>query len=77
MLNKKTPLIAESNWIPTYMHLPSDGQLVLVRYNPAPRAVVFRRYPAARWENNGSVYQFEYFDQWATISLGSEPLAPS
>jgi hypothetical protein len=61
------------------MHLPNDGQPVFVkgRYNPEPRTVVFRRYPAARWENNGSVYQFEYFDQWATISLGSEPLAPS
>jgi hypothetical protein len=71
MLNKKTPLIAESNWIPTYMHLPSDGQLVLVRYNPAPRAVVFRRYPELRWERDGTLFRFEHFDQWALISPGA------
>ena len=77
MLNQKTPLMAEPNWIPTAMHLPSDGQSVLVkgRYDDEPRAVVFRRYPAARWENRGSVYRFEYFNQWAVMSLGQAQAA--
>ena len=75
MLNNKSPLIAEPNWIPTTTLLPSDGQSVYVkgRYNPEPRAVVFRRYPAARWENRDTVYEFEYFNQWAVISLGRAP----
>ena len=71
--------MTEPNWIPTSTHLPNDGQPVFVkgRYNPEPRAVVFRRHPTARWENNGSVYQFEYFNQWAAMSPGSEPVAAS
>ena len=65
--------MTEPNWIPTSMHLPNDGQSVLVkgRYNDEPRTVVFRRYTAARWENRGAVYRFEYFNQWATTSLGT------
>jgi hypothetical protein len=79
MLNEKNPSMARPNWIPTSMLLPSDGQAVFVRgrYNPEPRAVVFRRGPAARWEDRDSIYQLEYFHHWAAMSPGYESAAAS
>jgi len=77
MPNEKSRPTAEPIWIPTAVLLPSDGQSVYVkgRYNSEPQAVVFRRYPAARWENRGTVYQFEHFNQWSAILLGRERAA--
>jgi hypothetical protein len=67
MLNNRSPLLAEPIWIPTSVHLPKDGQSVFVkaRYNDEPRAVIFRRGPAACWEDRYSIYQFDYFQEWA------------
>ena len=59
--------MAEPNWVPTSMHLPQDNQLVLVngRYITAPRMVTFRHRPTPRWEDAGTIYEFEHFDRWA------------
>src|SRR6476620_12700105 len=59
--------MAEPNWVPASSHLPQDNQLVLVngRYITAPRMVTFRHRPTPRWEDAGTIYQFEHFDRWA------------
>ena len=76
-MNNKSPLTVLPNWIPTAVLLPSDGESVLVRgrYDAAPRAVVFRCHPIARWESRETVYQFEYFNQWAFMLRGRGPEA--
>jgi hypothetical protein len=35
------------------------------RYITAPRIVTFRHRPTPRWEDAGTIYQFEHFDRWA------------
>ena len=59
--------MAEPNWVPASSHLPQDNQLVLVngRYITAPRMVTFRHRPTPRWEDAGTIYEFEHFDRWA------------
>jgi hypothetical protein len=59
----------EPIWVPISARIPKDGQSVLVkgRHLDAPRRVIFRARPVARWEEGAIVYQFEYFTHWAVL----------
>jgi hypothetical protein len=72
MLNEKNRPTADPIWIPTSMHLPKDGESVFVksRFSEGPRAVIFRRGPAACWEDRYSIYKFAHFQEWAAGSPG-------
>jgi len=54
------------------MHLPNDGESVFVksRYSDEARAAIFRRGPAACWEDRYSIYRFDHFQEWAARSPG-------
>ena len=57
----------EPTWVSVSLRHPKDGQVCLVRekYSVAPMRVTFRATPVARWEVDYSIYQYQFFVEWA------------
>jgi hypothetical protein len=55
-------------WISVSLRRPKDGQVVLARNERVmPMVVTYRETPIARWESPNSVYQEQYFTEWAPL----------
>jgi hypothetical protein len=59
----------EPAWVSASFRHPKDGQVCLVRekHSVAPMRVTFHATPVARWEVEYSVYQYQYFAEWAPL----------
>jgi hypothetical protein len=57
----------EPTWVSVSLRQPKDGQVCLVRekYSVTPMRVTFRAAPVPRWEVDYSVYQYQFFVEWA------------
>jgi hypothetical protein len=57
----------EPTWVSVSLRRPKDGQVCLVRERQSvtPMRVTFRASPVARWEVDYSVFQYQFFVEWA------------